>query len=276
MYAMTIPLSDAELLPLVVAAVQSSGRLLAARFSPDARCASRNDINAAISTNDELSLRVLRTELLAARPGSQWADDELGVGLLPAGEWWVTDPVEGAINNVHGMTDWAVTATLVRDNTPVLTVVHLPLSGETYTAVRGNGAHLNGSSLQPSAKVDLKTALVGTGQARPGEDSATYRHIGQSVTDMLEAALVVRVSVPATLQLVHVAAGRMDAFWQFSQVRSGLLAGALLVEEAGGTITDIAGRPWHLASEDFLATAPGLHAAAVTALSGATRSTQII
>ncbi len=84
---------------------------------------------------------------------------------------------------------------------------------------------------------------------------------------MLNAALVVRVSVPATLQLIQVAAGRMDVFWQYSQVRSGLLAGALLVEEAGGILTDIQGRPWSLTSKDFLASAPGLHAAAVNALS---------
>jgi myo-inositol-1(or 4)-monophosphatase len=84
---------------------------------------------------------------------------------------------------------------------------------------------------------------------------------------MLKAGLVLRVSVPATLQLIHIAAGRMDVFWQYSQVRSGLMAGALLVEEAGGMISDTHGRPWSLASDDFLAAAPGLHSAAVDVLS---------
>ena len=84
---------------------------------------------------------------------------------------------------------------------------------------------------------------------------------------MLDAALVIKVSVPATLQLIHVAAGRMEAFWQFSQVRSGLLAGALLVAEAGGVVTDTRGRPWSLASDDFLATTPQLHAEAIAVLS---------
>jgi myo-inositol-1(or 4)-monophosphatase len=172
-------------------------------------------------------------------------------------------PVEGNINHIHGMTDWGVTATLVRDNVSVLTAVHLPLIGNTYTAVRGGGAYLDRVRLHPSKKTDLGAALVGTGQAMPGEDSETHRRIGQSVTAMLGATLVVRVSVPATLQLIHVAAGRMDVFWQYSQVRSGLLAGALLVDEAGGTVTDTHGCAWSLESEDFLATAPGLHSAAV-------------
>jgi myo-inositol-1(or 4)-monophosphatase len=258
---------DVALLPAVIAAVQSAGRAMKTRFSRDSRRAGRHDIGASIGANDQVSLGLVRGPLLAARPGSQWAEDELGSGALPPGEWWVIDPVEGAINNVHGMTDWGVTGTLVRENQPVLAVVYLPLTEETYTAVRGDGAYLDGTRLHPSAKTDLKAALVGTGQAAPGEDNVTHRRIGQSVTAMLEAALVVRVSVPATLQLIQVAAGRMDAFWQYSQVRSGLLAGALLVEEAGGILTDIHGRPWRLTSEDFLAAAPGVHAAAVKALS---------
>lgn len=265
-YSVQSSVGDEALLPAVVAAVQAAGRVVASRFSTDARPRSRDEITVALAANDAASLGVMRAALLAARPGSQWSEDELGSGALPPGEWWVTDPVEGNINHGHGMEDWCVTATLVRDNVPVLTAIDLPLTQNLYTAVRGRGAYLNGVRLSPSAKTDLEAALVGTGQAVPGESSETFRRIGRSVTAMLEAALVVRVAVPATLQLVHVAAGRMDAFWQYSDVRSGLLAGALLVQEAGGAVTDTHGRSWTPASEDFLAAAPGLHDAAVDAL----------
>ncbi|WP_236793798.1 inositol monophosphatase family protein [Amycolatopsis sp. GM8] len=258
---------DEALLPAVIAAVKTTGEHLRHRFSPHAPLDSREDVVAAIHANDAAALAILREPLQRARPGAGWAEDELESGALPAGEWWVTDPVEGNINHIHGMTDWAVTATLVRDNRPVLTAVHLPLTGDTYTAVRGGGAHLNGVRLRPSAKTRLDGALVGTGQAKPGETSQTFDLIGRSVTAMLNAALVTRVSVPATLQLIHVAAGRMDVFWQYSQVRSGLVAGALLVAEAGGRVTDTHGKPWSLTSEDFLAAAPGVHPAAVDVLS---------
>lgn len=259
-------LEDDELLPAIVQAVQAAGTHMLSLFSIDARLGSQDEILAAVYTNDKESLGVMRPALEQARPGAGWVDDELGSGELPSGEWWVTDAVEGNINHIHGMTDWGISATLVRDHLAVLTVVYLPIAGNTYTAVRGSGAHLDGVQLHPSTKTDLKAALVGTGQAKPGEDRETYRRIGQSVTAMLNAALVVRVSVPATLQLIHVAAGRMDVFWQHSAVRSGLLAGALLVEAAGGTISDTHGQPWSLTSDDFLATAPGLHAATVTTL----------
>ncbi|XYH99401.1 inositol monophosphatase family protein [Sorangium sp. So ce1128] len=258
---------DESLLPTVVAALSAAGERLVGRFSTTPRLASREDVFAALAANDAVSLEAIREPLSRARPEARWVEDELERGPLPPGEWWVTDAVEGNINHVHGMTDWCVTATLVRDNEPVLTVVHLPLSGETYTARKGAGAYLGTRRLQASTKAQLDGAFVGTGQAAPGEDSETCRRIGLSVTAMLESALVLRVSVPATLQLVQVAAGRMDVFWQYSQILSGLLAGALLVTEAGGTVTDTRGNRWSLASEDFLAAAPQLHAGAVDVLS---------
>ncbi|MDN3058617.1 MULTISPECIES: inositol monophosphatase family protein [Streptomyces] len=259
--------SDTALLGRVTSAVHAAGDRLRERCTPHARGAGLDEIVTEIHANDDAVLDVLKEPLLAARPGANWVDDELAGGALPPGEWWIVDPAEGNINHVHGMPDWAVTATLVRDNRPVLTVVHLPLTGDDYTALAGGGAHLNGVPLRASAKTDLGAALTGTGQARPGEDERTFHRIGASVTQMLIHGLVVRVSVPATLQLIHVAAGRTDAFWQFSDVRSGLVAGALLVTEAGGTVTDIRGNPWSPASPDFLAAAPGVHAAAVAALS---------
>ncbi|MFK0171619.1 inositol monophosphatase family protein [Streptomyces sp. NPDC090306] len=266
--AVTMPFdAGSTLLAEVTAAVETAGITLRDRYTRQARGVSLDEIVAEIHANDDAVLAVLREPLLRARQGSQWAEDELAGGALPPGEWWVVDPAEGNINHVHGMDEWAVTATLVRDNRPVLTVVHLPLTGDTYTAVAGRGAHLNGRPLKVSAKTDPGAALIGTGQARPGEDERTFRRIGDSVTAMLVNGLVVRVSVPATMQLIHVAAGRMDAFWQFSDVRSGLVAGALLVSEAGGTVTDLAGEAWNTGSRDFLAAAPGLHAAVLKILS---------
>lgn len=261
------PETDAELLPVVVQAVQAAAEHMLTRFSTTAGLATRQTIAEAIHVADLESLALLRPMLEAARPGAGWVEDELEDGQLPDGEWWVTDPVEGAINFVHGIGEWGVTATLVRDNSPVLTVVVLPLEGSTYTAVRGGGARLNGTLLHTSSKTQLDAAVVGTGQASPRETAETFRLFARTVPAMMSAAGVVRVSVPPTLQLVHVAAGRMDVFWQHSAVRSGLLPGALLIEEAGGTITDLGGGPWVLGSLDFLATAPGLHSQAVAVLS---------
>ncbi|WP_214324716.1 inositol monophosphatase family protein [Nonomuraea sediminis] len=248
-------------------AVRAAAVGLRDRFSADTRPGTLDALMSMLRANDEVVLGDLKPRLLAARPGAGWVDQELEGGSVPPGEWWVVDPAEGNVNHVHGMTDWAVTATLVRDNRPEFTVVHLPLTGETYTALAGQGAYLDGRPLRVSGKTSLGLGLVGTSQARPGEDPETLRRIGASITAMLGAALVVRVSVPATLHLLNVAAGRMDAFWQFAGARADLLPGALLVAEAGGVITDADGKPWTLESETFLAAAPGLHAEAIATLS---------
>ncbi|MFE9404298.1 inositol monophosphatase family protein [Streptomyces sp. NPDC006530] len=259
--------SDAQLLAGTVAAVKAAGSALRERFGGVVPYRTREELMSALAANDEAALDVLRPRLTALRPGARWVEEELAGGALPPGEWWVVDPAEGNVNHLHGLPEWGVTATLVRENQPVLTAVHLPLTGETYTAVEGGGAQLDGRPLRVSPTADLALALVATSQARPDEAEAVTRRIGSSITAMLLDALVVRTSVPATLHLLNVAAGRMDAFWQFAGARADLLPGALLVQEAGGRVSDAEGRPWTTDSESLLAAAPGVHADAVATLS---------
>jgi len=264
---MTDPTELKKVLTAAVAAVEAAGQTLLSRYSSDARPYDSATLLDALAANDAAVAEDLREALLSARPGSRWVEDEEEGGDLPNGEWWVVDPAEGNVNHIHGRADWGVTATLVQDGLPVLTAIALPMIGEIHTAIRGGGAFVNGTALRMSGKVGLGAAMVGTGQARPGEDPQTHARIGRSITRMLDEALLVRMSVPATLELVEVAAGRMDGFWQYSQVRTGLAAGALLVQEAGGIVTDTHGRPWTFASEDFLAAAPGVHPDIVARLS---------
>ncbi|KOU00619.1 inositol phosphatase [Streptomyces sp. NRRL F-5755] len=259
--------SDADLLAQTAIAVRAAASVLRERFGDVVRHRTREELMRALAANDDAALGVLRPRLTLLRPDARFVEDELADGALPPGEWWVLDPAEGNVNHLHALPEWAVTATLVRDNQPVLTAVHLPLAGETYTALAGAGARLDGRPLRVSRTTDLGLSLVATSQARPDEDEKVVRRIGSSITAMLFDALVVRTSVPATLHLLNVAAGRIDAFWQFAGARADLLPGALLVAEAGGRISDAEGRPWTPQSESFLAAAPGVHTAAVTTLS---------
>ncbi|MER8185854.1 3'(2'),5'-bisphosphate nucleotidase CysQ [Kitasatospora sp. NPDC094015] len=259
--------SDADLLAGTTAAVREAGAALRELFGDIVRYETREELMSALAVNDDTALEVLRPALTRLRPQARWVEDELDGGALPPGEWWVVDPAEGNVNHLHGLPEWAVTATLVRENSPVLTVVHLPLTGETYTARTGAGAHLDGRPLRVAPTTDLGLGIVATSQARPDEDESVVRAVGSSITAMLLDALVVRIAVPATLHLTNLAAGRIDAFWQFAGARADLLPGALLVTEAGGRVSDAHGRPWTPQSESFLATAPGIHAETVATLS---------
>ncbi len=190
--------SDADLLDRTTLAVSEAGAVLRERFGQVVRHRTREELMHALAANDDAVLAVLRPRLTALRPNAGWVEDELDGGALPPGEWWVVDPAEGNVNHLHALPDWAVTATLVRENRPVLTVVHLPLTGETYTALAGAGAHLDGKPLRVSRTAALGLGIVATSQARPDEDAEVVRRIGSSITAMLFDALVVRTAVPAT------------------------------------------------------------------------------
>jgi myo-inositol-1(or 4)-monophosphatase len=258
---------NVDLLAETASAVQAAGSALLERFGEAVRYETREELMRALFANDEVALGVLRPRLTALRPDARWVEEELEGGALPAGEWWVVDPVEGNINYLRGLPEWAVTATLVRDNQAVLTAVHVPLTGETYTASAGGGAAVDGRPLHVSSAASLGLSLVATSYARPDEEESVVRRIGASITAMIRDSLVVRTSVPATLHLVNVAAGRLDVYWQLASARADLLPGALLVAEAGGVISDVDGQEWTPASEGFVASAPGVHGEAVGTLS---------
>ncbi|MFF4115822.1 inositol monophosphatase family protein [Streptomyces sp. NPDC001714] len=259
------PVQDRKLLDAVAGIATEAGRALEARYSTAARPAGRQDMFRTGTADGQVSLGILRPALTALRPEARWLTDEYETTELPPGEWWVVDEVEGNVNHVHGLPEWAVTVALVRDGQTVLAVVRQPVGDLTYTALRGGGAHLNGTALKVSAKTDLDAAIVVTGQAEADQEG-TYRRIGRSITAMLDSALLVRADVPSTFPMLLVAAGHNDVFWQYEPVLPGVAAGALMITEAGGTVTRIDGTPWTPGADTVLATAPALHAPAVQVL----------
>lgn len=256
---------DRALLERLVQIAEQAGSRLLARYDPASRPEDLDGLLAALHANEAASNDGLRSALTALRPQAGWVEGELETAPLPDGEWWVVDAVEGNINHVQGTGEWCVSIVLVRDRHPVVAVVRQPVGDLTYTAARGAGAALNGEPLRVSAKTDLRTAIVGTGQAEVGQVD-TYRRIGDSITAMLHRALLVRATVPSTFPMLLVAAGHADAFWLYRPTLPGVAAGTLLITEAGGRVTRIDGSPWAPGSPDILATTPHLHPAAVDAL----------
>jgi myo-inositol-1(or 4)-monophosphatase len=258
--------SDLDLLPAVVAAAHAAGERLLALFDPAARPADRGAMFALGRRNEEASLGGLREALTALRPAA-WLEGDGERKPLPPGEHWVVDAVEGNVNHLHGVGEWAVTVALVRDDMPVLAVVRQPVGDLTYAAVRGHGAFANGAPLRVSAKRTLDAAIAATGQAE-ADEPATPRRLGASIAAMLARALLVRATVPSTFPLLRVAAGQHDVFWIYEPVLPGVAPGMLLVTEAGGTATRLDGSPWRPGAPDLLVTNGLLHGASVDVLRG--------
>jgi myo-inositol-1(or 4)-monophosphatase len=243
-----------ELIDEVTAVVIQAGRKLLEAYAVTARPANKAEMAIAGRHLDDLVTGIVKPALADIRPGARWAGDEQEMAELPPGEWWVVDPIEGGVNYVHGMDQWAVTVALVRDGVPVLAVVHQPVGDRTWTAVRGGGAFLNGKPLRVSAKVDVDAAIVTMTQPR-----TLNRRFGDAVATLLGKVLFIRSTVPSTFPQLDLAAGHVDAYWQYECDLVGVAAGVLLVSEAGGVVTDLQGRPWTPGRSSILAAAPGVH-----------------
>jgi myo-inositol-1(or 4)-monophosphatase len=257
---------DRALVPLIADAARNAGDRLRSTFTTTARPLDRAEIIRAVGDNERLSFEVLRPALASLSPNARWIGDDEETTVLPPGGWWAIDAVEGNVNHVHGLPDWCVSITLIRDNRLVVAVVHQPIGDLTYSAVRGFGATVNDTPLRVSAKRELAAAIATTGQAEAGQTN-TYRRIGDSITAMLESALLVRVDVPSTFPLLLTAGGQNDVFWQYQPNMSGVAAGVLIATEAGAIATAITGEPWAPGHRDLLVAAPGLHGAAHSVLS---------
>jgi myo-inositol-1(or 4)-monophosphatase len=182
-------------------------------------------------------------------------------GAEGRGPRWFLDPLDGTINFVHGLPLFCVSMGLVEDGQPKVAVVHAPRLGETFWAVRGGGAFLDGERLSVSDTSELGDAILATG--------FPYRR-GELEHDNLEnfsrffySVRGLRRMGSAALDLAYTAAGRFDGFWELHLAPHDVAAGALLVREAGGEVTDAAG------GDDWLR--GGSIVAAGSALAGAIR-----
>lgn len=182
---------------------------------------------------------------------------------------WLVDPIDGTSNFAHGLPWFAVSIALEQEGTIQCGVVAVPPLGEFFVAERGRGAYLitgNGEPVRLAVSTvrDLSRALVATGL--PSEP-ARSPHI-TTIPQVMRRALEVRIMGAAAVHLACVAAGRLEAFWEPNLNPWDVAAGILLVEEAGGRVSDLSGRPLRAPRGDVLATNGALHGALLEVIRG--------
>jgi myo-inositol-1(or 4)-monophosphatase len=172
---------------------------------------------------------------------------------------WIIDPIDGTTNFVHGVPLFAVSIALEQRHELVAGVIYHPSMDELFAAERDRGAFLRHGEHQESLKVsdisEVSRSVVATGQ--PYDVEETGRNIAQ--IERLARTASVRITGSAALHLAYVAAGRLEAFWEPGLSPWDYAAGALLVMEAGGHISDMQGRAFHLDCHDVLATNGRIH-----------------
>ena len=193
--------------------------------------------------------------------------EEAGGAIPPHGLAWVMDPLDGTTNFVHGLPYYAVSIALVENQVPVIGVVYVPEFDQTFAAGTGMGATLDDTPLRVTTTSSLAHALVATGF--PYDVWINHEDVLASLAAVVTHARGLRRLGAAAIDLAYVAAGIFDAFFELRLKPWDFLAGALIVEEAGGTVSDFTGARLMPFSQSILASNGHLHDELVQLLSSA-------
>jgi myo-inositol-1(or 4)-monophosphatase len=191
-----------------------------------------------VTKADREAERIIKTDLLAARPTYGWVGEETGAqdGVDPTRRW-IVDPLDGTTNFLHGMPHWAVSIALEHKGEIVSAVVFDAAKDEMFVAEKGAGCWLNESRLRVSGRRNMVDAVFATGV--PFGAKHTLPATLQDLARLMPACAGVRRWGAASLDLAYVAAGRFDGYWERELNAWDIAAGILLVREAGGFVSAI-------------------------------------
>ena len=204
---------------------------------------------------EERIVEQLRGEI----PESTVMGEELSATAQSAtGVVWVVDPIDGTINYLHDYPQYAISIAAVADGVLAAAVVVDVAAGETYRAWRNGGAWHGEHRLHVSTLTQPRWALVGTGF--PFKQLDLWPPFQHQLAAVLEATAGVRRGGSASLDLVALAMGRLDAFWELMLAPWDVAAGALIIREAGGRVTDLDGNQDIVKHGSLVAGNPAAHA----------------
>lgn len=248
----------AELLPTAERAARAGAAALAPFAGRLATLAveekTRHDY---VSEADRAAERMIAEVIRAAHPGHAiLAEEELRAALDAPEPLWIVDPLDGTTNFLHGFPVYAVSVACALDGEVIAGAVLDPTRDELFAAARGGGATCNGAPISVSTRRRLEGALVATGfpfrrLTRLEEYLASFRAV------LVETAGVRRAG-SAAIDLAYVACGRLEGFWEEGLGPWDVAAGSLLIEEAGGIVSDFRGERAFLARGDVVAGPPGI------------------
>ncbi|MZQ82418.1 inositol monophosphatase [Paenibacillus sp. 5J-6] len=170
---------------------------------------------------------------------------------------WIVDPIDGTTNFVHGFPFFSVSIALAHKGEIIVGVVYDPSRDELFVAEKGKGAYMHGKKTVVSLDGQLSTSLVATGL--PADRNGALPINLKGIQALSPQVRNLRIAGSAALHLAYVASGRLSGFWEIGLNAWDIAAGALLIQESGGKVTDTEGRPYNLAVRNILATNGEIH-----------------
>jgi len=205
-----------------------------------------------VTNADKESEAEIIRQVRAAYPEHGIVAEESGEQATRHDVRWYIDPIDGTTNYAHGFPLFAVSIGVEAHGRMVVGIVYNPATGEKFTAIRGRGAQLNGSPLKVSKVKELDYSLVVTGFPYTVRDKRLNNM--DHFENFIYAAQALRRLGSAALDLAYVARGAFDGYWEAEINPWDIAAGWLIVEEAGGRVTDMRGRPYEVGAGNILAT----------------------
>ncbi len=231
-----------ETLALAERLARAAGAIQKQRYNTPLEIRTKSSATDLVTEVDRACEELIVNGLAAERPDDAVVAEEGGGCDRADAAWrWVVDPLDGTTNYAHAYPRFCVSIGVERDGVRTVGVVYDPLLDELFSAVRGEGARMNGNLLSISDVSELGNALVATGFAydvrRNAEDNVNH------FIAFLKRSRALRRDGSAALDLCYVAAGRLDGFWELRLHAWDVAAGLLIVDEAGGRTSDLMGNP---------------------------------
>jgi myo-inositol-1(or 4)-monophosphatase len=170
---------------------------------------------------------------------------------------WIVDPIDGTTNYVHGFPFFSVSIALAYRGQVIVGVVYDPSRDELFVAERGKGAYVHGRKMQVSNEKTLSQSLLATGL--PADHHVALPANLKEIQALAPKVRNLRIAGSAALHLAYVAAGRVSGFWEHNLSSWDIAAGSLLVEEAGGRLSDMNGDDYHIGVRNILASNGAIH-----------------
>jgi myo-inositol-1(or 4)-monophosphatase len=242
-------------LEVAVEVAQEAGKILREEMERPPTISHKSEFDL-VTQADRRSEALIVGKLQKYFPDHSVAAEE-GTGKDTSSEYrWHVDPLDGTTNFAHAYPCFCVSIALARKNELLLGVVLNPIYNELFTAARGEGAFFNGKRIHCSKVSALKNSLLCTGFPNHNRQANPNIHF---YWDFTLRSHGVRRDGSAALDLASVAMGRFDSFWEFGLNPWDTAAGVILVEEAGGKITDMQGQPYTLGGVSILASNGLIH-----------------
>lgn len=228
--------------------------------------AKAGDTRDLLTIADSESERVIIDTIREFCPEHSILAEESGDLLQASPYCWIIDPVDGTMNFARSFPFFAASVALCKHGQPILALVEAPRLGETFMAKAGEGAFLNGKRISVSNTPDIEHSILATGFAYVRNQ--VERNNVDNFSKLVLKAHDIRRAGAASLDLAYVAAGRFDGYWEPYLKPWDVAAGALLITEAGGQMSDFAGGDDWMFSENVVATNGHIHSELLSNLSG--------